>query len=256
MKGAAYLRYAACAVFLAACAWTLAFFMAREQSPETVTARRVGTELAITAEGFILRDECVVYGDESARLTHKTGDRVTGGSVLAVTEDGESIYAPCGGIFSSLVDGYEGAAPEDIHSAEPASVEGALGRIVSGGWCFAAETAEFDKLRQGQSVLLSLPEKCAATVVSVENGRIVLRCRAGLESVVNTRRTVFRISLSETQGIKVPEEALHCDADGLFVYVLRAGIPERCGVELLLSREDYCLVREGELRENMQIIIK
>ena len=255
MRGAAYLRYAACAVFLAACAWTLGFFISREQSPQTVTAQRVEEKLSVIAEGLILRDECVVYGDESARLTHKTGDRVAGGSVLAVTEAGESIYAPCGGVFSSLVDGYEGAALEDLASAEPADTQGALGRIVSGGWYFAAETEEFDKFRQGQSVLLSLPDECSATVVSAENGRIVLRCRAGLESVINTRRAAFRISLSETQGIKIPEGALHCDSDGVFVYVLRAGIPERCDVDIILSCEDYCLVREGELRENMQIIL-
>lgn len=255
MKGAAYLRYAACALFLAACAWTLGFFITRGQSPQTVTAQRTEEELSVIAEGLILRDECVVYGDESARLTHITGDRVTGGSVLAVTQDGESIYAPCGGVFSSLTDGYEGLSLESISSAEPAGTQGALGRIVSGGWYFAAETEEFDKFRQGQSVLLSLPDECPATVVSAENGRLILRCRAGLESVINTRRAVFRISLSETQGIKVPENALHCDADGMFVCVLRAGIPERCKVDILLSCGDYCLVREGELRENMQIIL-
>lgn len=255
-KGAAYLRCAACAVFLAACAWALAFFIAREQSPETVTAQRCEISLSVTAEGFVVRDECIVYGSGNARLMCRTGDRVTGGSVIAVTEDSECIYAPCGGVFSGLADGYEGTAAEDILSAQPVSVEDALGRIVSGGWYFVAETAEADKFRQGQSVLLSLPDECAATVVSAENGRIVLRCRAGLESVINTRRAVFGISLSETQGIRVPAEALHSDSDGAFVYVLRAGIPERCAVEIILSCGDCCLVKEDRLRENMQIIIE
>ncbi len=254
-RGAGYLGYAACAVFLAACAWTLAFFMAREQSPETVRAQRVGTELSVTAEGCIWRDECVVYGPEDARLTQKTGDRVTGGSVIAAAEDGQSVvYAPCGGVFSSLTDGYEGLSPEELVSAEPEKTQGAIGRIISGGWCFVAETPQADKFREGQSVRISLPGGCPATVVSAEDGRIILRCRAGLGSVLNTRRAVFTIRLSETQGIKIPLAALHSDADGAFVYVLRAGIPERCAVEILASYDDYCIVREGEVRENMRII--
>ena len=47
--GASYLRYAAAAVFLAAAAWTLAFFIGREQSPETVRAERAEAGISIVA---------------------------------------------------------------------------------------------------------------------------------------------------------------------------------------------------------------
>ncbi len=277
-KGASYLRYAACAVFLAAAAWTLAFFAQREQSPKTVAAERTGVTLSVLAEGTVWRDETVVVcDDENAYLAHKTGDMVSGGSVIAVPQDMQDAYfehlalsggaspdrsempslayAPQSGIFSTFVDGLEGASREDISSAEPFIPQGAVGKIVSGGWYFIADTPEYDKFRVGQSVYLSLPDECAATVVSAEDGRIALRCRAGLEDVLNTRRAAFKITLSEAQGIRIPEKALHHDEDGTFVYVLRAGLAERCGVEIIRTCEGYCLAREGEIHEGMQIVL-
>ncbi len=277
-KGASYLRYAACAVFLAAAAWTLAFFVIREQSPKTVTAERADVTLSVLAEGTVWRDETIIVcDDENAYLAHKTGDRVSGGSVVAVPRDMQDayfehlalsggaapdriemrslVYAPQSGIFSTFVDGLEGVFREDISSAEPFIPQGAVGKIVSGGWYFIADTPEYGKFRTGQSVCLSLPDECAATVVSAENGRIVLRCRAGLEDVLNTRRAAFKITLSETQGIKIPENALHHDEDGSFVCVLRAGLSERCGVEIIQTCEGYCLAREDEIHENMQIVL-
>lgn len=277
-KGASYLRYAACAAFLAAAAWTLAFFVLREQSPETVTAERAEVTLSVLAEGTVWRDEkIVVCDDENAYIARKTGDMVSGGSVIAVPEDMTDayfahlelsggaapdkiemqslVYAPQSGIFSTFVDGYEGASREDITSVQPFIPPGAVGKIVLGGWYFIADTPEYDEFRTGQSVYLSLPDKCAATVISAGDGRIVLRCREGLESVINTRKAAFKISLSETQGIKIPDAALHHDENGTFVYVLRAGLSERCDVEIIRTCEGYCLAKEDEIRENMQIVL-
>lgn len=276
--GASYLRYAAAAVFLAAAAWTLAFFIGREQSPETVRAERAEVGISIVAEGTVWRRETVIVCDgDGAYIAHKPGDRVSGGSVIAVEKSvlddylthlelsggaqpdkGEMrglTYAPEAGIFSTFVDGLEACSLEEVSSAEPFIPQGAVGKIVSGGWYFIAETPETDKLRRGQSVTVSLPDEVSATVISAENGKAVLRCRDGLEDVVNTRRAAFRITVSEAQGIKIPDDALHRDENGTFVYVLRAGIAERCDVEILRTCEGYVLAREGEIREGMQIII-
>ena len=130
-----------------------------------------------------------------------------------------------------------------------------MGKIVSGGWYFIAETPDTDKLRRGMSVTLSLPDEVSATVISAENGKIVLRCRDGLEDVVNTRRAALRITISEAQGIKIPDKALHRDESGTFVYVMRAGLAERCDVDILHTGDGYVLVREGEIHEGMQIIL-
>ena len=61
--GASYLRYAAAAVFLAAAAWTLAFFIGREQSPETVRAEQAEVRISIVAEGTVWRRETVIVCD-------------------------------------------------------------------------------------------------------------------------------------------------------------------------------------------------
>lgn len=255
-KGAAYLGYAAAAVFIAAFAWTLALFIGRGSGPETASALRGTLRLSVTAGGFIWRDERIVCAAEGSRLAVKSGERLRGGGVIAVSEDAESVLAPCGGIFSTLVDGYEGLSPSELGSAEPCIPEGAVGKIVSGGWLFIAETEQFDKFRQGQSVFISLPEEQEATVVYSSGGRLVLRVHGGLEDILGTRRAVFELHGAELSGLRVPKSALHSDAGGSFVYILRAGVPERCGVEILGSSGEQLLVKEDGLRENMQIIIK
>ena len=194
--GASYLRYAAAAVFLAAAAWTLAFFIGREQSPETVRAERAEVRISIVAEGTVWRRETVIVCDgDGAYLAHKPGDRVSGGSVIAVEnsvlddylthlelsggaqpDKGEMrglTYAPEAGIFSTFVDGLEACSLEEVSSAEPFIPQGAVGKIVSGGWYFIAETPETDKLRRGMSVTVSLPDEVSATVISAENGKAV-----------------------------------------------------------------------------------
>lgn len=252
-------------------------FIGREQSPETVRAERSEVRISVVAEGTVWRRETVLVCDDAgAYLAHKPGDRVSGGSVVAVENSvlddylthlelsggaqpdrGEMrglIYAPEAGIFSTFVDGLEACSLEEVSSAEPFIPQGAVGKIVSGGWYFIAETPETDKLRRGMSVTLSLPDEVSATVISAENGKIVLRCRDGLEDVVNTRRAALRITISEAQGIKIPDKALHRDESGTFVYVMRAGLADRCDVDILHTGDGYVLVREGEIREGMQII--
>lgn len=241
-------------------------------------AERAEAGISIVAEGTVWRRETVIVCDgDGAYLAHKPGDRVSGGSVIAVEnsvlddylthlelsggaqpDKGEMrglTYAPEAGIFSTFVDGLEACSLEEVSSAEPFIPQGAVGKIVSGGWYFIAETPETDKLRRGMSVTVSLPDEVSATVISAENGKAVLRCRDGLEDVVNTRRAAFRITVSEAQGIKIPDDALRRDENGTFVYVLRAGLAERCDVDILHTGDGYVLVREGEIREGMQIIL-
>lgn len=255
-RGAAYLGYAACAVFIAACAWTLALLIRCGDGPVTVAAVRRELRLSVAAEGLIWRDERIVCGDKSALLAVKSGGRVRGGGVIAVSEDAECVLAPCAGIFSTFVDGCEGLSPSELGRTAPDVPENAVGKLVSGGWLFIAETGSFDKFRQGQRVFLSLPGEQEATVVSACGGRLVLRVRGGLEDILNTRRAVLEIRLAVLSGLEVPGDALHSDAEGSFVYVLRAGSPVRCAVDILERDGEHYLVKEGELRENMQIIIE
>lgn len=273
MRGAGYLRFAAAALFLALAAYLGAGFVQSAEAPETVRAQRVDEASSLCLEGIVLRDESyVTCSDNDAYLPRRTGERVRGGEVVAVRREalegylsaldnsGEGgglrglIYAPCGGFFSNYLDGFEGLRLENFDGFEPAIPQNAVGKIVRGGWLFVADTNEASALRRGQTVALTLRDSYTAQVLSNEGGRLVLRCREGLCDVLNARRLTLTVTLSEQSGIRVPASAMHSDSDGDFVYILRAGMQERCPVEIIFQNDDYFLVRENELREGMEII--
>lgn len=133
--------------------------------------------------------------------------------------------------------------------------QGAVGKIVSGGWYFIAETPETDKLRRGMSVTVSLPDEVSATVISAENGKAVLRCRDGLEDVVNTRRAAFRHNGIRGAGDKDPRQG-SAPRRKRHVCVCPARRHRRARkADILHTGDGYVLVREGEIREGMQIIL-
>lgn len=274
-KDAAYLKYAAGAALIALAAAALVFFIGRENAPDTVTAVEESVEQSVSLDGLILRDETVVTcADDEPYIPRRTGERVRGGAVIAVSRAQTDEYirhlecanggepdrnemagltlAPCGGIFSSFVDGYEGMGLYAEGEFSPFIPDGAVGKIVSGGWWFIAQT---DEVKAGQSVTLCLADEYAGTVVSTDDGRVVIRCTMGLEDVIDLRHVTAKLITAKTCGIKVPSEALHSDADGEYVLVLRAGKAVRCAVETIYDGEGFCLVRAGELRQGMQILI-
>ena len=166
------------------------------------------------------------------------------------------IYAPCAGFFSSYLDGFEELSLENFDDFTPSVPENAVGRIVQGGWFFVADTKEAELLRPGQSVTLTLLDSYGAQVLSNRDGRLVIRCREGLSDILNARRLTLTVTLSESSGIKVPLSALRHEENEAYVYVLKAGLEEKCPVEIIFQNEDYCLVREDKLREGMDIILQ
>lgn len=274
-KDAAYLKYAAGAALIALAAAALVFFIGRENAPETVTAEEKSVEQSVLLDGIILRDETVVTCTDSAPyIPRRTGERVRGGAVIAVSRAQTDAYirhlecanggepdrnemagltlAPCGGVFSSFVDGYEGMGIYAEGEFSPFIPDGAVGKIVSGGWWFVART---DELKAGQSVTLCLADEYAGTVVSIDDGRAVIRCTMGLEDVIDLRHVTAKLITARARGLKVPSSALHSDADGEYVLVLRAGKAVRCAVETVYDGADFRLVRAGELRQGMKILI-
>lgn len=277
MHKSAYLRFAAAAVFLALAAYLGAFFLHSTNRPQTVRAELYTESTALCLEGTVIRDERYVScSDGEAYLPVRSGERVRGGSVVAVRQEalevylsrldetggkmpdkGELrglIYAPCGGFFSDHLDGFEGLSLENYDDFAPEVPESAVGKIVQGGWLFVADTHEAESLREGQSVRLTLLDTYTAQVLSNENGRLVLRCREGLCDVLNLRRVSLTVTLSERSGIKLPVSAIQRENGECFVYVLKAGLEEACPVEIIFENDDYCLVREGELRQGMDVI--
>ena len=252
MRNGAALHPAVCAVFIALCAFFIASAYQRESSPRTVTAELTELRETATLTGTVMRSECVVCG---APASVKTGERVLGGQRLAA-----GLYAPCAGVFSSLVDGFEGLTPTNFDSYSPSVPEGAAGKIVSGGWYFRADltnaSTSLDSLRRGMRVTLCLPEPCEGEIVENSGKTLLIRCREGLENVINVRKMSVELVLCRTEGIKIPAEALHTGTDGAFVRVLRAGHGVKFEVEVIFTGDGWYLVKEDKLRQNMQIIIK
>lgn len=279
MRGAGYLRFAAAALFLALAAYLGAGFLRETEAPETLRAERVTESRSLCLEGTVIRDErYVTCSDGEAYLPFRTGERVRGGEVVAVRQEaledylscldakngakpekGELrglIYAPCAGFFSNYLDGCEELSLENFDGFTPSVPENAVGKIVQGGWFFVAETKEAEQLRPGQRVTLTLLDSYGAQVLSNRGGRLVIRCREGLSDILNARRLTLTVTLSESSGIKVPLSAVrHEDADA-YVYILKAGLEEKCPVEIIYQNENYCLVREDKLREGMAIILQ
>lgn len=279
MRGGGCLRFAAAALFLALAAYLGAGFLRESEAPETLRAERVTESRSLCLEGAVIRDErYVTCSDGEAYLPVRTGERVRGGEVVAVRQealedylsclDAENgaepekrelrglIYAPCAGFFSSYLDGFEELSLENFDDFTPSVPENAVGRIVQGGWFFVADTKEAELLRPGQSVTLTLLDSYGAQVLSNRDGRLVIRCREGLSDILNARRLTLTVTLSESSGIKVPLSALRHEENEAYVYVLKAGLEEKCPVEIIFQNEDYCLVREDKLREGMDIILQ
>ena len=278
MRGAGYLRFAAAALFLALAAYLGAGFLRETEAPETLRAERVTESRSLCLEGTVIRDErYVTCSDGEAYLPFRTGERVRGGEVVAVRQEaledylscldakngakpekGELrglIYAPCAGFFSNYLDGCEELSLENFDGFTPSVPENAVGKIVQGGWFFVADTKEAEQLRPGQRVTLTLLDSYGAQVLSNRGGRLVIRCREGLSDILNARRLTLTVTLSESSGIKVPLSAVRHEGADAYVYVLKAGLEEKCPVEIIYQNENYCLVREDKLREGMAIIL-
>ena len=279
MRGGAYLRFAAAALFLALAAYLGAGFLRETEAPDTIRAERVTESRSLCLEGTVIRDErYVTCSDGEAYLPFRTGARVRGGEVVAVRQEaledylscldakngaqpekGELrglIYAPCAGFFSNYLDGCEELSLENLDDFNPSVPENAVGKIVQGGWFFVAETKEAEQLRPGQRVTLTLLDSYGAQVLSNRDGRLVIRCREGLSDILNARRLTLTVTLSESSGIKVPLSAVRHEENEAYVYVLKAGLEEKCPVEIIYQNENYCLVREDKLREGMAIILQ
>lgn len=275
MRSCSYLRFAAAAFFIALSAYAAASFSESADAPSTVTAERADIEVSIDLEGTVLRDEVYVRCSDCAYVSAAEGERVTGGTVCAVSKscaedylcylDSHAgtapermygcAYAPCAGFFSSRLDGYEGLSFDNLDDYSPEVPENAIGRIVRGGWYFVADY-DGGELHEGQRVTVRLADDYSAVVISTGGGRVILHSREGLGAVLNLRQTSLKLCLYDCEGIKIPADALRFDADGSR-YVLTVGAsdkPEKCPVEVICRDRGYCIVEEGGLCVGQQVI--
>lgn len=144
-----------------------------------------------------------------------------------------TLTAPVSGIYSAVVDGYEGVLTPDmldtltlsaLRSLEAdSSVASNVGKLItSDRWYYAAALPDDDAadLEPGQSVILRFSKGTAddlpAEIWSIgqsENGRtlVILSGREYLSELTLLRHQSAEIILKTTEGIRVPQTALRVD---------------------------------------------
>ena len=202
------------------------------------------------------------------------------------SEDTAVLTAETGGIFSTLVDGYEALTPSVLEGLTPTKLRtlldrqpasapaGAYGKLISGfRWYFAAEMSAEDaaRLTVGRTVTLNFGRwygaDIAAKVQSVsaaENGSaaVVFCCDTALSDTLAMRSVSAEVVFSAYSGIRVPAEALRTDAETgeTYVWCVTAMVLERKNVSVIYEDEDFAIISRGSaadtLREGNTVVVR
>ena len=186
------------------------------------------------------------------------------------------------GIFSTEVDGLESVSPDMLTGLtpeglaalfqNPASISGYFGKLVSGTtWYFAAvmpadRAMEFEA---GEQVTVEFTKNYSDTVdmtieeIGRESGGqcvVVFSSSRGLANVAPVRTADAEVLISRQTGLSVPEEAIHSDETGTYVYILLGLQAQRVDIEVTAMFGDgMCLIgpAEGEtLNDGAEIIVR
>ena len=239
-----YLHIVAAVIFLGAAAYLVCLFVQVERSPETASVYRMEVDDSVTAEGRVQCDSEYITADfETVYFTVSEGQWVSGGELVALGDGSfeNLVTAPCAGYFTRTLG-------ED-------APKNAVGRIVSGGWRFAAKLKNAGDYHIGQRLYLTVFDKYPAYIEKIDNNTVTVRCKTGLDAVLEADTLKATLSTAELEGLRVPQRALHSDEGGSFVYVMTADRPERTPVEVIFNKNGLCLVKGGGLYENMKVLV-
>lgn len=199
-------------------------------------------------------------------------------------EDARLLTAESGGIFSTLIDGYESLSPDVLDNLSPAKLEqllayhpeptaGAYGKLVDNfRWYFAAvmSTEDAENLRVGRTATLNFGRwygsDIYARVLSISeaedgNVAIVFTCDTALASTLAMRCVSASVVFEAHTGIRVPTDALQTDPETseTYVWVITAMVLERKNVSILYQDEDFAVVERGSaadaLREGNTVVV-
>ena len=233
-------------------------------APKTAVAEEYFRQSTYTLEGIIIREETTIPSpNPSAVPIAEDGQAVAAGARIAVCGD-QFILAPSAGIYLRETDGFEHLTESILADITPAALDGLLqadpasssaqGKIISGNkWLFAAlaETDCAALLQEGRTARLTIPSdspiELTATVLRIspeENGRcaVVFRCIDHLQSTVRLRRLTATMNGSQTQGLRLPTQAVCTDEAGSFVYRYTASKAEKIYVTILSEDNDFTIV--------------
>lgn len=222
------------------------------------------------------RDYTYESGGDAAGLQEKItalADREAGLMAQAV-QDTEVVRADKAGVFSGMVDGYEGVLTPDTLAAltpfqlntlannPPAKESGAVGKLITDTrWYFVCSVSESQskRLTEGYQYTVRFSRDWAGEVSMrvervglPENGRVpvVFSSTHYLSETTLLRRQTVDIVYSSVTGIRVPKNALTQDVAGAWgeagawgVFALVGAQAEFKPVTVVGDDEDYYLVQ-------------
>ncbi|UOO37658.1 hypothetical protein IZU99_10520 [Oscillospiraceae bacterium CM] len=201
----------------------------------------------------------------------------------------QTVTAPMGGIFTAVVDGFEGTTPDDLDNLRPSSLKalfstpGGTGNEVLGKlmtdikWYYAAVMDDddvqrlTDKLKEKKTFSVRFVDTYSASlnmaVESVgpsENGQcvVVFSSKQEIPDIAAVRALTAQIEFDSVSGLAVPKEAVKTDSDGKpYIYLLTGLQAEQVFVDIQAEKGNNYIVRDGSenntvLREGSVIIVK
>ena len=183
------------------------------------------------------------------------------------------LTAPAGAVWSETSDGWEALSPGDplaldadlleaVFSA-PVLSPGRSGRFVTDGvWLLAAlmDSADAALFPPGDAVTLEAGDASFSgevILLRTEGDRAVavFRCRDGLEQVLDTRVLTVEIVTERTEGLLLPESALHFDDGGAYVCRIAGRVLRREAATLLELLPEGALVASDGLRPGDSVLL-
>ena len=199
-------------------------------------------------------------------------------------EDTRTLSAEIGGVFSTMVDGFEMLSSADLEGLTPSGLEAltdreaqipanAYGKLVSSfRWYFAAVMSETDaeNLKVGRTATLNFGRYYGAdirakvsSISAPENGSVavVFRCDTALSDTLAMRSVSADVVYEEYSGIRVPADALRYDEETEtdFVWCITAMQLERKTVTVLYRDEDFAVIARSAasdaLRDGNTVVV-
>jgi multidrug efflux pump subunit AcrA (membrane-fusion protein) len=243
---------------------------------------------SLTLRSLVLKRSCVYEknGESSAAISgmiESCNAQINQLSSQAAN-DTTSVAAPCAGLFSGVVDGYENLITVDkLDSLTAADVQsllaqtvpansGGLGKIIRGTtWYFAAVIDEASAARLGSTATLVFSSDFSGEITmtvervgEAENGTcvVVFSTDHYLAETTLLRCQTVELVFSEQSGVRVPTEALRLDENGQTgVYAVTGIQAEFKPVNIVFKGDGYYLLSpldaaaENCLRAGDEIII-
>jgi hypothetical protein len=198
--------------------------------------------------------------------------------------DSEDIVSASSGVFTTVLDGWEGVEPLSLSDLTPSGLnalmearqdvpQGAIGKVVTDfRWYFAVlmDKAPAGDLTVGDYVPVDLGRHYSENVTmrvesisSPQNGQcaVVLSTLKALSETLAMRLADAEMITHSYTGLRVPTKALHVDEDGrAYVFVAAGGLVDTRYVTTLYQSSDYYLVEveshADALREGDEIIVR